>query len=113
MCSFFIFKGFEMKGYRTATRDDIRVIFEGLISGEKKRVLFRSLLKSEVEAYPVLDICEGPFYRRGYFIEGFSLNGESYSLRIVSTRQNTIEIKKDRGKWCGPEMGSVIILIQE
>ncbi len=84
-----------------------------LVDGDQKGVLVRSLLRSDEEPYPLLDISKGPYLVTAEGVEGFSKEGEWHTFRISETPLRNIELRRGEGEWVAPEMSGVIILIPE
>lgn len=100
-----------MKSHRTATHLDYAFIVRLLIDGDKQGVLVRSLLRSDEEVYPLLDISQGDYSVSAEGVTGFSLNGERCILRIADTPLHHVELKRGEKEWTAPEMSSIILLI--
>jgi hypothetical protein len=103
-----------MDGYRTASKDDMPHIFACLNAGRKEEVLARSLYRSDQDAYPLLEICTGPFSTSEEgVISGFSVEGEERAIRFAEGPRPYIELRKGGADWIPPELGSVILLVRE
>jgi hypothetical protein len=98
-------------GYRTATPADYAYITRLLTDGHEQGVLVRSLFRSDKVPYPLLDISQGPFQVTEEGVEGFSLEGQLFTLRITSTPLHNVELRRGEDEWIAPEMGSIILLI--
>ena len=103
----------QMKGYRTATYLDYAYILRLLIDADEQGVLVRSLLRSDVEPYPLLEISNGDYSVPVDGLNGFSLEGEKCTIRIVDNPLHNVEIKRGNCDWTAPEMSSVILLVPE
>lgn len=97
--------------HRTATRADYSYILRLLTDGDEQGVLVRSLFRSDTAPYPLLDISKGPYQLSQEGISGFSVDGESHTIRITDSNLHNVEMRRGEGDWIAPEMGSVILLI--
>jgi hypothetical protein len=97
--------------YRTATRADYARIVQLLMERDGRLVLVRSLFRSDTPPYPLRSISKGPYTLSPEGIEGFSLEGEPYAIRITENDLHNVEIRRGQGEWMAPEMGSIILLI--
>lgn len=102
-----------MKGYRTATSLDLAYILRMLTDGDSQGVLVRSLLRSDLAPYPLLEISRPPYRLSQAGIEGFSLEGERCMFRITDTPLHYVELQRGGQNWIAPEMSSVILLVPE
>lgn len=100
-----------MKGYQTATDLNYAFILRMLINGDEQGVLVRSLLRSDTEPYPLLEISKGPYGLTSDGLHGYSLEGEKVTIRISDNSIHNIEMKRGDGEWTAPEMSSVILLL--
>jgi hypothetical protein len=100
-----------MDGYRTATHLDYACIVRLLTDGDTEGVLVRSLLRSDIEPYPLLEISKGPFGVTSEGITGYSPKGVPCTIRIADNSLQNVELKFVGNQWIAPEMGSVILLI--
>lgn len=100
-----------MDGYRQATSFDYAYIVRLLIDGDEKGVMVRSLFRSDMDPYPLLDISRGPFNVSEDGVEGFTKDGEFCVIRITDTLLHNVELKRGNNDWMAPEMGSVILLV--
>lgn len=99
--------------YRTATSADYAYILRLLIDGDEQGVLVRSLFRSDTAPYPLLEISRGPYSLSPDGISGFSVEGESHTIRITDTNLHNVEMRRGQEDWIAPEMGSVILLIPQ
>lgn len=99
--------------HRTATSADYARILKLLMDGEEQGVLVRSLFRSDTAPYPLLSISRGPYAISEEGIEGFSLDGEPYAIRITDAPLHNVEMRRGQGDWMAPEMGGIILLITQ
>lgn len=87
-----------------------------LLSSGSTTVKVRSMFRSDHSSYPLLDIAKGPFSLKEEDEKNILTGFDSKTDQEVGLRINDsgyVELRKEKMDWYGPEMGGVILLIDD